>query len=198
MNYLAHLYLSGTNDDVLLGNFIADGIKGEDKSNYKPFVIQGIKLHKKIDAYTDRHKIFKRSAKRLTPKYRHYAGVIVDIFYDHFLAKNWSEYHHQPLDEYALSIYQFLDSRNDELPLQSQRFLWYMKKYNILYNYGNLDGIAQVLSGLSQRARFDSKMDQATQDLKNLYDDYESDFNAFFPDLELFVQEQDEFIIDLY
>jgi acyl carrier protein phosphodiesterase len=195
MNYLAHLYLSGSNEDVLLGNYIADGIKGEDKSKYKPFVIQGVKLHKKIDDYTDRHEIFKRSAKRLTPNYGHYAWVIVDIFYDHFLAKNWSEYHHQPLDEYALSIYQFLDGRHDELPSHSKRFLWYMKKYNVLYNYGNLDGIAQVLSGLSQRARFDSKMDQAIQDLKNLYDDFESDFNAFFPDLELFVQEQDEFII---
>ncbi len=92
MNYLAHLYLSGSNEDVLVGNYIADGIKGEDKSNYKPGVIKGVQLHKKIDDFTDTHPIFKTSAKRLTENYGHYAWVIVDIYYDHFLANNWNKY----------------------------------------------------------------------------------------------------------
>ena len=194
MNYLAHLYLSGSNEDVLLGNYIADGIKGEDKSNYKPLVIQGVKLHKKIDDYTDRHEIFKRSAKRLTPNYGHYARVIVDIFYDHFLAKNWSEYHHQPLNEYALSIYQFLDGRHNELPRQSQRFLWYMKEFHILYNYSKLEGIEKVLQGLDTRSRFKSNMKDSIKELNELYTEFGEDFSEFFPQLVEFVETQEEFI----
>ena len=194
MNYLAHLYLSGSNEDVLLGNYIADGIKREDKSNYKPSVIKGISLHKKIDYFTDRHQIFKRSSKRLTPNYRHYSLVIVDIFYDHFLAKNWNEYHHQSLDEYALSIYQILEGRHNELPLQSQQFLWYMKEYHILYNYSKLDGIEKVLQGLDTRTRFKSNMKASIKELKEFYFEFAHDFSEFFPQLVRFVEDQEEFI----
>jgi len=194
MNYLAHLYLSGSNKDILLGNYITDGIKGEDKSNYKPFVIQGVKLHKKIDDYTDRHEIFKRSVKRLTPNYGHYAWVVVDIFYDHFLAKNWNIYHRKTLDEYALNIYQFLDSRYDELPIQSQRFLWYMKEYHILYNYSKLEGIEKVLYGLDTRTRFKSNMKDSMKELNEFYTEFGIDFSEFFPQLIEFVEAQEEFI----
>ncbi|MBL4623829.1 MAG: acyl carrier protein phosphodiesterase [Flavobacteriales bacterium] len=193
MNYLAHLYLSGSNKDILLGNFIADGIKGEDRSNYKKGVLQGISLHKKIDDFTDKHEMFKQSTRRLNSKYGHYAWVIVDIYYDHFLAKYWEEYHNENLDVYASGIYRLLSTRHDELPKQSQRFLWYMKEYNILFNYSKLEGISLVLNGLSRRARFESKMEESIDDLKAMYTDFESDFREFFPQLEKFVKKQEEY-----
>ncbi|MGB3774600.1 MAG: DUF479 domain-containing protein, partial [Leeuwenhoekiella sp.] len=92
MNFLAHIYLSQYDEQVTIGNFIADGIKG---SKYKQFPIpiqKGILLHRSIDAYTDAHHLVRKSTKRLHPHYHHYSGIIVDIFYDHFLAKNWSSY----------------------------------------------------------------------------------------------------------
>ncbi|MBL4652623.1 MAG: acyl carrier protein phosphodiesterase [Flavobacteriales bacterium] len=193
MNYLAHLYLSGSDKDVLLGNYIADGIKGENKSNYKEGVLKGISLHRKIDNFTDKHEIFRQSANRIKERYGHYAWVIVDIYYDHFLAKNWVDHHPQNLNDYAANIYDFLDDRNDELPKQSKRFLWYMKEYNILFNYSNLEGIEQVLLGLSKRARFKSKMEKSINDLKELYNEFEADFNAFFPIIKSYVKEQAEY-----
>jgi acyl carrier protein phosphodiesterase len=191
MNYLAHLYLSGDdNEDLLIGNFITDGLKGADKSQYNQGVLDGITLHRKIDDFTDKHDVFVRSTKRLKEKYGLYAWVIVDVFYDHFLAKNWDQYHPESLDEYAKNIYTILDRRHDELPPNSQRFLWYMKEYHILYNYSKLEGMAKVLDGLNRRTKMKSGMDKAIEDLTVDFNLYETDFNDFFPDLEAYVKSQ--------
>ena len=157
MNYLAHLYLSGNDKDLLLGNFIADGIKGEDKTNYKKRVLDGVRLHRKIDDFTDSHEIFGKSAQRLKPKYGLYSWVIVDVFYDHFLAANWIKFSNHNLKDYSSGIYQLLDNRFDELPKHSRRFLWYMKEHDILYNYSKLEGIEKVMLGLSRRTKFDPR-----------------------------------------
>jgi acyl carrier protein phosphodiesterase len=191
MNYLAHLYLSGDdNEDLLIGNFITDGLKGADKSQYNQGVLDGITLHRKIDDFTDKHDVFVRSTKRLKEKYGLYAWVIVDVFYDHFLAKNWDQYHPESLDEYAKNIYTILDRRHNELPPNSQRFLWYMKEYHILYNYSKLEGMAKVLDGLNRRTKMKSGMDKAIEDLTVDFNLYETDFNDFFPDLEAYVKSQ--------
>lgn len=190
MNYLAHLYLSGEDEDLLIGNYIADGLKGGDKSRYNEGVINGIRLHRKIDNFTDAHPFFLKSYNHLKPKYGLYSGVIVDVFYDHFLASNWEKYHKQSLDQYAKGIYKILDARHDELPYNSQRFLWYMKEYHILYNYANLKGIAQVLDGLNRRTKMKSGMDKAIIELKEDYDLFHNDFNEFFPHLEYFVKKE--------
>lgn len=191
MNYLAHLYLSGDdNEDLLIGNYITDGLKGADKSQYSKGILDGIALHRKIDDFTDSHEVFNRSAKRLNEKYGLYAWVIVDIFYDHFLAVDWEKYHHQSLDEYARGIYNLLDRRHDDLPKNSKRFLWYMKEYHILYNYSKLEGIAKVLDGLNRRTKMKSGMHRAINELKSDYNYFEEDFNLFFPELKIFVDNQ--------
>jgi len=107
MNFLAHLYLSGDNDELKIGNFVADGIHGK-PYEFPPVVQKGIILHRAIDSYTDVHPIFRQGTRRLHPAYHHYAGVIMDIFYDHFLAKNWKNYSDVPLNEYAAGIYKLL------------------------------------------------------------------------------------------
>ncbi len=98
MNFLAHIYLSGNDTDLIIGNFIADGIKGKKYKKFSPGIQKGILLHREIDTFTDAHPIVRQSTKRLHKNYGHYSGIIVDILYDHFLAKNWSRYSDVPLE----------------------------------------------------------------------------------------------------
>ena len=101
MNFLAHIYLSGDNDLIKIGNFMADGIRGKQYENYPLEIQKGIILHRAIDTFTDAHPIFRQSTKRLHNNYHHYAGVIVDILYDHFLAKNWNKYSDEKLEDFV-------------------------------------------------------------------------------------------------
>lgn len=184
MNFLAHLYLSGADPDVMTGNFIGDFVKG--RQHYQHFpekVIAGIELHRIIDAFTDSHPVVASSKKRLWPKYRHYSGVIIDIFYDHFLAKNWDDYHENMLPEYADSCYQILQSRTYRLPENVDYLLPYMIRGNWLVNYAKLEGIQRALSGMARRTSFVSKMEQSTTDLQDHYEEFKSEFQLFFPDL---------------
>ena len=113
MNFLAHLYLSKNNKNILIGNFIADAVKGSDFKKFPEEIQAGILLHREIDNYTDTHLIVRNSKRRLNLHYRHYKGVIIDIFYDHFLAKNWHQYSETPLAVYAENVYGFLQENNE-------------------------------------------------------------------------------------
>src|SRR3954453_2663939 len=109
MNFLAHLYLSGNDPEIMVGNFLGDFVRGRNLlERYKKNIATGIELHRTIDEFTDTHPIVAQSKNRLREKYRHYAAVIVDIFYDHFLAKNWSEYSSELLPDFADRAYQIL------------------------------------------------------------------------------------------
>ena len=123
MNFLAHIYLSGNNKLVTIGNFIADGIKGKDYKNYPKEVQIGILLHRQIDSYTDSHETVRKSTKRLHEKYGHYSGVIVDILYDHFLAKNWTKYSDIPLSDYVEDFYVSLEEHFHLLPLRIKKMI---------------------------------------------------------------------------
>ena len=187
MNYLAHIYLSGTNEKLMIGNFIADSIKGNDWKGYEPDVMKGIKLHRAIDHFTDTHEIVKQSKKRLWERYRHYNAVIIDIFYDHFLAKHWSKYHDLPLSEFVDDSYDILHKYDRILPDKTKLFLKYMVKNNWLYNYQFVEGIDKVMKGMANRASFNSGMEYATEELEEYYDDFSDDFESFFPHLRQFV-----------
>lgn len=184
MNYLSHLYLSGDNRDILIGNFIADAVKGNKFNNYPEGIKKGILLHRYIDTFTDTHAISKRSMKRLHPRYRHYKGVILDIFYDHFLAKNWSDYSSMPLEEYAQSAYDFLYENSDIFPERMLPILKHMTNHNWLVTYRSLQGIERVLNGMNSRTQGKSQMNLAIEDLKEHYKDFENDFFEFFTELE--------------
>ena len=186
MNFLAHLYLSQDNSNILIGNFIADHVRGNNFTHYHKEIQQGILLHREIDTYTDSHKIVRKSKRRLHERYRHYDGVIIDIFYDYFLAKNWSSYSKVPLQVYADAVYDILKDTLEELPSKSQQFIKYMKTFNLLYNYQFLEPIEQVLRGMNARTKGKSKMDLAIQDLRNLETEFEEDFTLFFSDLKAF------------
>jgi acyl carrier protein phosphodiesterase len=184
MNYLAHLFLSGQSEELMIGNFIADAVKGRQYKNYSDKVREGILLHRHIDTYTDSHPVVEESKSRLRPKYRKYAPIIVDIFYDHFLALNWNRYSTSQLDEYSTHVYRILKQNLDELPLKSVQFLGYMMRNDILCAYGTKEGVQQVLEGMAYRASFQSNMEHATNELSEHYSAFEKEFTEFFPQLQ--------------
>ncbi|SFZ91980.1 Acyl carrier protein phosphodiesterase [Flaviramulus basaltis] len=186
MNYLAHIYLSGENDLVTIGNFIADGIKGKSYKKHQKDIQIGILLHRQIDTFTDAHKTVRQSTKRLHEKYGHYSGVIVDILYDHFLAKNWSIYSHVPLDEYVNHFYNSLEEHFEILPLRIQKMIPYMMTDNWLLSYASIDGISRVLEGVNRRTKNRSGMHEAVNELEEFYKEFENEFTLFFNELITF------------
>lgn len=183
MNFLAHLYLSGESVPLQIGNFIADSVKGKQIDQFDESIRQGIMMHREIDAFTDNHFVVAQSKDRLRSAYRHYSGVIVDIFYDHFLAVSWAEYSATPLPDYAQSIYKTMNENLNLLPERVKQMLPYMIKQDWLTNYAHIDGIQQVLNGMSRRTNFDSKMNESTRELKAFYPAFATEFAAFFPEL---------------
>lgn len=183
MNYLAHIYLSGDNNLVTIGNFIADGIKGKNYENYPKEIQTGILLHRHIDTFTDAHLTVRKSTKRLHSKYSHYSGVIVDILYDHFLAKNWHKYSKIPLNEYVDSFYDSLEEHYDILPLRIQKMMPYMIADNWLLNYASIEGISRVLDGMNRRTKNRSSMNEAVIELETFYSEFEAEFCSFFDEL---------------
>ena len=185
MNFLAHLSLSGTDPEVLVGNFIGDFVKGRAMlKTFEPGIVKGIELHRGIDFYTDNHYVVHQSKNRLRPKYHHYAGVIVDMFYDHFLAANWKTYYPQDLQDFASKAYHVLQQHDSILPEQVKRLLPYIIEGNWLVGYSTTEGIHRALSGMANRTHYESKMNEAVGDLNLYYKEFKSEFELFFPDLQ--------------
>lgn len=183
MNFLAHIYLSGDDDLIRIGNFMADGIRGKSYEDYPEKLKIGILLHRFIDSFTDAHPIVRESTKRLHFKYHHYSGVAVDMFYDHFLAKNWSKYSDEPLEEFVQKFYTSLQDNYDLLSDKTKHLLPYMIEYNWLWNYQFLDGLEDILKQMDHRTLYKSKLSYSIQDLKQNYDAFEAEFFPFFEEL---------------
>lgn len=190
MNFLAHIYLSFGDTEITIGNFIADSIRGNKYDHLPQRIQQGILLHREIDTFTDSHAIPKKSSKRLHKNYGHYSRVIVDIFYDHFLAKNWSRYSDTPLAFFVERFYDLLEDHYDVLPLGVKRMMPYMIADNWLYNYSKMEGIAKVLRGMNRRTKNKSKMNFAILDLEEHYEAFELEFTAFFKELITFSRQK--------
>lgn len=188
MNFLAHLLLSNNNKEIMIGNFIADAVRGNKYKLFPKDIQKGIMLHRHIDTFTDQHKTVRISKRRLHERYGHYDGVIIDIFYDHFLAKNWNHYSAIPLDLFSQSFYKLLRVKYDILPEKTQYLLPYIEKYDWLYNYQYFEGMESVLDGMNRRTKLKSKMNLSIFDLKEHYKSFEADFNLFFKDLIVFVE----------
>jgi acyl carrier protein phosphodiesterase len=191
MNFLAHLYLSGNRPKIMVGNFIGDFVKGRNpQERYEPEIAAGIELHRSIDHFTDTHEVVKLSKNRLRPKYRHYSGVIIDMFYDHFLAKNWIRYSPEPLPDFAHRAYQLIEAHDAILPEKVKYLMPYMTKGNWLLNYAHVEGLSKALNGMTRRSAYDSKMNESVVELEANYDEFENEFVAFFPELDQYCKEQ--------
>jgi len=180
LNFLAHIYLSNNNKSIQIGNFIADSVKGRRYEEYPKGIMIGILLHRQIDWFTDNNDIVKKSKRRLDSKYGHYKGVIIDIFYDHFLAKNWEKYSDMPLGKFSQEFYVNLQNNLNDLPERAKTITPYLIEGDWLTNYASLEGIERVLIGMNKRTREISQMHLAIHDLELHYREFEEDFTSFF------------------
>ena len=183
MNFLAHIYLSGDNDLMKIGNFIADGIHGKNFDTFPMEIQKGIILHREIDTFTDAHPIFRQSTKRLHPNYHHYSGIIVDIFYDHFLAKNWSNYSDETLENFTECFYQSLRDNYDSLTPKTKKMIPYLIQQNWLMSYQTIEGIGIILEKMDNRMKRDSIMRLSVGELRTYYSEFEQEFTTFFKEL---------------
>jgi len=190
MNFLAHIYLSFNDKEITIGNFIADSIRGNKIDHLPERIQKGILLHREIDTYTDSHKIPKISSKRLHKNYSHYSRVIVDIYYDHFLAKNWSTYSDVPLKDFVDDFYDLLEDNYSILPAGVKRMMPYMIADNWIFNYSKMEGIDRVLNGMNRRTKNRSRMNFAILDLEEHYSEFENEFTTFFEELITFSRQK--------
>lgn len=187
MNFLAHLYLSGnTNERLKIGNFIGDQVSGNKIAHFHPDMQKGIKLHRAIDTFTDEHPITLQGRTRLYSTFHKYAGVITDVYHDHFLAKNWAQFSDVSLAAFAHDSYLILEKYAEELPSETQMMMKYMKQENWLLAYSTVEGISSIFVRMSKRTRFESHMELAGDALRKDYAAFEADFYAFFPELQAY------------
>jgi acyl carrier protein phosphodiesterase len=184
MNFLAHIYLSGDNDLIKIGNFMADGVRGNKYLHYPEEVQKGIVLHRAIDTFTDAHPIFRKSKHRLHEKYGHYSGVIMDILYDHFLAKNWTLYSNEPLEEYVARFYKSLEDNYAILNTKTKNLMPYMFENNWLVSYATIAGIEMILFQMDYRTKHRVHMQEAIVELQEFYTEFEEEFTLFFKELK--------------
>ena len=190
MNFLAHLYLSGTNNQLKVGNFIGDWVKGRNLSAFPEAVQKGIMLHRHIDSFTDSHPIVKQSTDKLRADCGKYAGIIVDIFYDHFLAVNWDQHSSKSLSTFARNSYVLLLANYRILPLAVKGFIFKMILSNRLETYQTIDGIRKVLELMSKYTSLPDHSKIAIEILENEYNSFQNEFDEFFVEIKKFVENE--------
>jgi acyl carrier protein phosphodiesterase len=183
MNYLAHLYLSFGHEEIMVGNYIGDAVKGRQIEKFPERIQQGIRLHRDIDTFTDKHQIVEYSKARIRKKYRKYAGVVIDMYYDHFLAAGWANWSKESLNDFTRQSYKTLLRNYVVMPARMKRVLPIMAAGNWLASYAEVGNISLALKGMSRRTKFDSGMEHAGEELKLHYDVLKNDFQNFFPEL---------------
>ena len=190
MNFLAHIYLSGDNDLIKIGNFMADSIRGNKYDDYPTEIRKGILLHRAIDSFTDMHPIYRQSKHRLHEKYGHYSGVIMDIFYDHFLAKNWKTYSNEKLGIYAETFYTLLTDNLEALTDKAKGMLPYMIGRNWLVSYASIEGLEMIMFQMVHRTKNRVAMHESIVELKQFYIEFEKEFGLFFEELKQHCQQK--------
>lgn len=189
MNLLAHSFLSGEQEEVRIGNLIGDFVKGKQYQQYPEKIQLGILLHRQIDSFTDQHFMAKKSAERLKKDHGRYAKIIVDVFYDHFLAQNFEKYTKVSLAQFAENTYQIFFNYQTILPEKVQKIFPELITDNWFVNYANLEGIKQALQRLDKRTGYKVNFEKAIDNLQQDYHFLAQDFAEFFPDIQQFVKQ---------
>jgi acyl carrier protein phosphodiesterase len=181
LNYLAHLYLADADPESQLGSLMGDFVKGRVDESLHSDLRWGVILHRKVDTFTDAHPVVRRSKERIDPGLRRYAGILIDIFYDHFLAVGWREYSDEALDSFSSGIYRLVRSRHGELPARMQRSMRYMVENRLLESYRKIDGVSRALAGIDTRLKRPAGLTRSVDDLERNYNALRGDFSEFFP-----------------
>ena len=185
MNYLAHAYLSFNKPGILVGNMISDFVKGKRKYEYPEQIQQGIAVHREIDRFTDTHPVTQEAKQIFRPAYRLYAGSLMDVVYDHFLALDENKFTDESLKTFTINTYALLDQFTDQLPEKFNKMYPYMKSQNWLYNYRYRQGIEKSLAGLVRRSKYLEESDTAYFLFNEHYDQLKNFYKLFFPELNL-------------
>lgn len=193
MNYLAHAFLSKNNEDLLIGNFIADHLRGNDFTAYPEGVVNGILLHRRIDSFTDAHPLFKSSKRVFYQGFEKYSGVLVDIYFDHFLAKFFHQFHRESLDVFSSKVYSVYQNNTHLMPESSTRFLNYVLKNGIYQNYSELRGIETVLSHLSHRIGHKVALNESLPLFLDAEEVLKENFFSFMEDIQTEAWFQNQF-----
>jgi len=186
MNFLGHFYLSPPNNpQVLIGNFLGDFIKGDIKQHSLPVDIShGIALHRAIDSFTDFHSLTLSAKQLFSKKYRRYAGIIIDMSLDHFLARDWHLYHSQTLPEFSEFVYQTLNDNIKSMPLSAQSAAASMRRYDWLSSYEKLDNIVIAFENIGRRFSHNNPMPTAVEEIQRLYEPLEKTFQQFIMEIK--------------
>ena len=184
MNFLAHFHLSGENEKIAIGNYLGDFVRGSEQKEMSLMEQKGIQLHRFIDHYTDHHPKVREVNKLLTPYFSKYAPVVSDVYFDYFLASNFSKYSDLSLRDYTHGIYDLMERNKDLFTIRAARFYQFMIERDIFFEYGNKGGMQHVFNGLSKRAAFDSKMEIGVDVLSKHENEMLPLFESFYPDLQ--------------
>lgn len=189
MNFLAHIYLSGNQEEILVGNFMGDYVKGRNYQNYPEKVSQGILLHRRIDQFTDQHPVTRESRSHIIKYYRKYSGIVIDILYDYLLAKSWERYCDVPLPHFVNNAFTLLKKHYEILPQGIKNWFPNFIRNNWLMSYSTLSGVEIVLHRMSSRTTLPEYTDVAIEIFEEKSEEFMHEFNRFFPDIRKWVQE---------
>ena len=188
MNYLAHLHLGGPQPAQLLGSLYGDFVKGPLAGAYPPAIEAGIRLHRRIDVFTDDHPLVRQAKARFPLARRRYAGIVLDIFFDHCLALGWTEYAAEPLPDFTARVYQVL-AREPELPPRLAQIAPLMAAQDWLGAYRDFAVLERVLQAMSRRLSRPEGLIGSMAELERLYGPLRDDFRAFYPELQAFARQ---------
>jgi acyl carrier protein phosphodiesterase len=190
VNYLAHFHLARAHNDWLVGALLGDYVKGPLRGELPAGWEEGIRLHRKIDAISDRHPLRAQLASALPPEWRRYAGIVLDVCCDHWLSQQWETWHAQPLPQFAAEVYRVLQHHHSALPAPSQRFAQRLRDYDLLNAYHDIDAVPATLRRIGARLRHDNPLLNASTDLVATAAPLDVLFAGFYRDLqgELIVQ----------
>lgn len=191
MNYLAHVFLQRSAPELLIGGILGDFVKGAVDARFSPGVQAGILLHRAIDRYTDAHATVRASAALISPARRRFAGILVDVFYDHFLARHWARYSEHTLHEFTHATYATLASQATDYPERLQRILPFMIKQDWLSSYIHIESVDAALHGIARRFQRYPRaavLADGVQELIQNHDALEQQFLEFFPEVVEFVE----------
>ncbi len=187
MNYLAHLHLGGQEPEQLLGSLYGDFVKGRLEGRFSPSLQAAIQLHRQIDAFTDSHPLVLKALARFPGERRRYAGIIVDVFFDHCLARHWANYSNVPLKHYTAGVYRVL-AAEPELPGRLARMAPYMIADDWLGSYRDVEVLEQVFNGIARRLSKPEGILGAMDEVRQLYEPLSEDFRAFYPIVQAFAR----------
>lgn len=185
MNYLAHLHLGGQRPGQLLGSLYGDFVKGRLQGQFAPEVEAAIQLHRRIDTYTDSHPLVSAALSRFSLTRRRYAGIVIDVFFDHCLARDWAEYADRPLQQFTADVYRVL-AAEPQLPGRLAQIAPYMVADDWLGSYRDFQVLEQVLRGIARRLSQPEELTAAMGELERLYRPLSEDFRDFYPQLQSF------------